>query len=240
MNLLPPRVHITHVPGVQPERDDLIARAESLWGMPVCVHTDPERRGILWNHLTVLACMHKDFIADSSLRWALCAQNDVIPFPGFHTHIELALYFSPAPFLSLNHFSTYGLKLAERGIPYGVSVNAVWGQAVAYRRDHFLSYVQMVKRVAAGNYGWRGDDGLPGVYNLLYGTRSAFTSRALVEHQDWDSLVGHVPGRWRHAACTIETHPLGPGWGQVPRSGPGPSADEIQKRLAAALRKQES
>lgn len=225
-----PRLHVMTVPG-DPRRDALVA--DYVERYDACVHADPERNGILWNHRTILDCMAQE----TDARWHLNVQDDVVGLPGWEKHLQQVMWYARWPFVSLGHTSNHGLKLVERGIPFGLGVNATWGQAMLYRHDVLPSYRRLVEDVwemDAASY-WKWDDGFTAVHNLLHGTRSVMTSRALFEHQDWDSTVGNVPGQWRHAAATISTHP-GPAWGARPATGPvGTSPDAKQKELARRL-----
>lgn len=227
-----PVVHVTTVPG-DPRRDDMVRKLQEDWPSSVCVHADPDRRGILWNHRQVLDCLLAETGPDQP-RWALTCQDDVEWLPGWQNQLRMVMQTAPTPFVSLNHFSTHGQRQARRGMPYAVGINAMWGQAVLYSRAVLPSYRQLVEDVwemdAAKYHKW--DDGLAAVHNLIHGTRSSFTSRALVEHQNWDSTVGNVPGRWRHAASTIRQN--GPAW-HLPSSGGTPSPDALQQELASRL-----
>jgi hypothetical protein len=142
----------------------------------------------------------------NSSEWAIIMQDDAVPAAAnWAQELEAALEGSPHPFVSLCHFSDHGLKLAKRGLAYGEHINAVWGQAVAYRADHLERYWNLVDGVYQMDQ-WRyrkWDDGLSAVYNLMYGTKSAMTSRAIFTHLDVKSTQNHVPGRHRHPACTI-------------------------------------
>lgn len=226
-------MHVTTVPG-DARRDALVRQYQEEWPGGVCVHADPDRRGILWNHRTVLDCL-----LEEGSPWGLTCQDDVVFLPGWEDHLLSVMWYAPTPFVSLGHLSKYGARLAAKQVPFGVGVNALWGQAVLYRKDVLPAYRELVERVwdlDAGSGMYRKwDDGLAAVFNLLTGTRSSFTAWSLVEHQNWESTVGNVPGRWRHAECTI-VGALPTVWGKVPRTASaGVSPDELQKSLARRL-----
>jgi hypothetical protein len=227
-----------HVPGLSADRDDLVAWYQQMFD-EVCVHADPDQRGVLWNHLGIVRCMVSESL-DTSRGWSLVVQDDARPLDGWEDHLPEVCWNAPAPFVSLGHFSNFGQRLVERGIPFGLGANVVWGQAVLYRHDVVRSYARLVEDVAEMDFEryrkW--DDGLPSVHSLLHGTKSCFTARALFEHQDWDSTMGHVKGQWRHARATIGNTPLGPRWGGVPRhGGGGPGVEKVQRELAERLSK---
>lgn len=150
-----------------------------------------------------------------------------------------ALFYAPAKaeFLSLSHFSQHGERIAVRGIPYGMGLHTIWGQAVAYRRRVLPAYLDFVHEVqdydAEGLRKW--DDGLMAVFNMFEGTLSAFTSVALFEHQHLDSTMGHVPGRWRHAASNLTMRT--PDWKAEPKTARyGTKPNDLQLALYRALK----
>lgn len=228
------RIHVTTIPGEDPRRDELVEWLVTAYD--ACVHPDPNKDGLLGNHLGVVDCM----IENDTAPWSITISDDVEPLLGWAINIDQALWHSPSPFLSLTHFSDFGDRLVRRGIPYGTGVNCIWGPAFAIKRTMLNSYRALVADVAEMDYdGYiKWDDGIPAVHNLLYGTTSSFTSRALFEHREWDSTYGHLPGRWRHAEATIHTHPQGPKWSSSPRSAKGgPGIEPSQRELAAKMKR---
>jgi hypothetical protein len=228
-----PKIHLMHASGFDSARDELVAQYLGTKDLDVCLHDDPAHYGVLWNHHTITECMLKD-----TTDWSLVVQDDAVALPNWQSHLEQVQWYAPAPFVSLCHFSSYGEKLAARGVPFGVGKNTIWGQAVLYHHGVREPYAQLVRDIVEMDpvkfKKW--DDGLIAVYNLLEGTNSSFTSRALFEHQDIKSTMGHVPGQWRHAKSTILSRLMGPGWGSVPRSRKsGPSIEPIQFAAAAQL-----
>jgi len=229
-----PTMHIMTVPGSDSRRDALVQWWQKSGEYPgrVCLHADPERRGVLWNHVGILECALR---GDQGAGWAMTMQDDVKPLTGWLEALKQVMQHAPAPFVSLGHLAKYGKRLVGRGIPFGVGVNAMWGQAMLIHFDVLEPYLDLAKTMQHINpkkyRNW--DDYLPTIFNLIYGTEAAFTSRALVEHQDWESTLGHVPGLWRRAAATIRH--AGPPWDAVPRSGRGAPGVERKHRDAASM-----
>ena len=235
MSLMPTTVHLMHVPGADPVRDEIVQTYRQTCPLDVCVHEDRERRGVLWNHETIVRCM----VENDTSRWSLAVQDDALPYESTWDHLPRALFYAPymAGFLSLSHFSQHGERIAVRGIPYGLGLHTIWGQAVAYRRRVLPKYLDFVHEVqdydATGLRKW--DDGLMAVFNMFEGSQSAFTSVALFEHQDLDSTMGHVPGQWRHAASNLGTRT--PDWKAEPKTARyGTKPNELQLSLYRALK----
>lgn len=233
------KIHVMTIPGWSDERDGVVDFYRTNYD--ACVHEDPERKGVLWNHANIVKCMLDDEYTGRS-SWSLVVQDDVLPLEGWEDHYSQVKMYVPreAAFVSLSHFAGYGKKLVDRGIPFGLGMNNIWGQAVMYRQVHLPDYLNFVLDVMSMDYDryQKWDDGLMSVFNMIYGTKSAYTARALFEHQDWTSTMGHVPGQWRHAYATIANTPIGPGWGSMPRhGGGGPGVEKVQKELFERITK---
>lgn len=198
--------YIMHVPGFDAERDENVAhlQQELLDVAPVSVVKDKRRAGVLFTYRRALHAAIEGLEDDCD--WIVIMQDDSRPIGSdWASEMEAALENSPHPFVSMCHFSDHGLKRAQKGQAYGEHINAVWGQAVAYRRDILEQYWQLVDAVFELDpflYS-KWDDGLLAVYNILQGTKSCITSRAIFTHLDVRSTMNHVPGKHRHPACTI-------------------------------------
>lgn len=231
-----PVLHLMTAPGLDPRRDRLVKEwaTTDKYSGEVCVHADREWRGVLWNHREIVRCM-----AHRAEPWSLVLQDDAEPYPGWEDALREIMRTATWPFVSLGHFSKYGVKPRERGFPYVEGVNVTWGQALLYRGDVLKEYLDIVEAAweitESGEFNFqKWDDGLIAVYSLINGTTSAFTSRALIEHADWESTLGHVPGRWRRAESTLLDE--GPPWDAVPSAGRGgPSVSPDQRKAAEII-----
>jgi hypothetical protein len=206
-----------HVPGFDKARDENVRALEEVLTdvAPVKVLRDPLRTGILTTYRRGVygawSDLHShipqfDTKGHAVPAWSIIMQDDAVPAdPSWKEELEAALLNSPHPFVSLCHFSDHGLRLALRGKAYGEHVNAIWGQAVAYRSDVIDRYWDLVDTTFKldPNLYRKWDDGLAAVYNLMYGTKSCITSRAVFTHLNVRSTQNHVPGKHRHPACTI-------------------------------------
>lgn len=200
-----PKMHVMSVG--DPDRASFVEAIMSGWPGETCLHEDLERQGVLWNHRTISRCMVGD-----SHRWSLVVQDDVEMLPGALEHLEQVMHYAPHPFVSLSHFATNGEKALAKGAAFAESVHAMWGQANLYGkkiRQAYARYVDDIWEMDAEAYR-KWDDGIPAAFNLAYGTKSCITTRALFQHADVKSVLGHNLGHWRHAHATIEQP--GPAW----------------------------
>lgn len=181
-----------------------------VYGDRVTVFDDVDRNGVLWNHLRIL----EDFVASEDEEFTLVVQDDAIPLEGWEEHLEQVMEHATRFPLSLCHFRRHGLKMWERGISFGYATNCVWGQAVVYSREFALEYVQTVRDLyEIDPLTWRkSDDGVIVVHNLLTGNQSSFTTRALFDHAEGHSTLGHLT-KGRYPFATIENSP-GPWTGE--------------------------
>jgi hypothetical protein len=202
-------LHVLTVPGLDPLRD---ANVEALRGQSeVCLHADPERKGVLWNWATALTCS-----VEAGERWSLIVQDDALPIEGWQSELSLALHYSPEPIIGLTHFGSYGKNLAARGYPYGFSANALWGAAAGYRSNIIKGLLQLA--TFAQEIGWNpnSDDGVVIAFNALRGGSTAMTSRAVFDqNEEIRSTLGHHTSI-RHPELTIRDQ--GPWWGVTPRA----------------------
>lgn len=210
-----PTFHVMHVPGADPERDRIVASLPDLHPRGadgICVHADPQRRGILATWLQAL--MHAQAEpSPTETGWEMVIQDDAIPVQGFEEHLPRALRHSPSPVLSLCHFGDAGQKIANTGHAYLRGTHTIWGQAVAYHRTVLSDLIHLghdVQHLQSPVYS-KWDDRLPGVLNLIKGEgTTAVTARALFDHPHLKSTVGHLGAVHRHPNLTIADP--GPDW----------------------------
>lgn len=167
------------------------------------VYDDHERRGVLWNHRRII----RDFV-DSGEEHMLVVQDDAIPLEGWQDHLEQVIATATMYPVSLCHFQKRGKELWERGFSYGYSPSSLWGQAVIYSREFAQSYMETVEDIwTIDPIGFqKSDDGVVVVHNLVHGTNSSFTTRALFDHSEGPSTLGHL-SKGRRPVATIENTP---------------------------------
>lgn len=169
------------------------------------VYDDVERRGVLWNHKRII----DDFVQESTEEHMLVVQDDAIPLRGWWSiHMEQVIDTATMYPVSLCHFQKRGKELWERGYSYGYSPSSLWGQAVLYNREFATAYAQTVQDVwDIDPIGFqKSDDGVVVVHNLVHGTNSSFTTRALFDHAEGHSTLGHI-SKGRRPVATIENTP---------------------------------
>ena len=206
-----PRIHVLWVPGFLTDRDLIVEQIQLQHPDPdgVCTHEDPERKGLLRNYASALRCAMQD-----DNEWHLIVSDDAIPLPGWQTHLQEALDNAPTDIVGLTHFGSYGTKLAEKGVPFGVSENAIWGGAAAYRRNVLAPLLELVEFGLSIGWNHKGDDGCVIVYNRLNSSKSAMCSRAIFDQPILKSTLGHG-GKKRFPHLTIRDD--GPAWNAEPR-----------------------
>jgi hypothetical protein len=206
-----PRIHVLWVPGFLAERDEIVQQLRDQHPDPdgVCTHEDPERNGLLRNFATALRCAMQD-----DHEWNLIVSDDAIPLPGWQEHLRSALDNAPADIVGLTHFGSYGKNLAAKGIPFGVSENAIWGGAAAYRSNVLAPLLELVEFGLSIGWNHKGDDGCVIVYNRLNGSKSAMCARAIFDQPQLKSTLGHGGNR-RFPHLTIRDD--GPAWDAEPR-----------------------
>lgn len=227
----PPVLHVMHVPGSDPYRDKVVQRM--IEQAEVCLHLDPERKGIMPNWLGALDCAAE---RDQDYSWSVIVQDDADPFPGWQQHLERACTHSPMPFLSLTYFGAYGDKPLAKGAPYAVGDALAWGGAIAYHRSMVRPLERWARRIYEED-GYPHDDNLVAAFAKRKGLKMAMVARAIFNQpsaQEAPSLVGHnTPVRT--PAKTILDH--GPAWSATPRSialsssiGPKGTLEELAAR----------
>ena len=167
------------------------------------VYDDVERRGVLWNHKRII-----DHFVDSGDEYMLVVQDDAIPLRGWQDHLEQVIEVATMYPVSLCHFQKRGKELWERGYSFGYSASSLWGQAVLYNREFATAYAQTVQDVwTIDPIGFqKSDDGVVVVHNLVTGNNSSFTTRALFDHAEGHSTLGHI-SKGRRPVATIENTP---------------------------------
>lgn len=221
------RLHVLTVPGADPDRDEIVALLQQQADTQVCLHEDPQRTGVMGNWLRAVACaVHTDPPAP----WSFIVQDDAYPLEGWQRHLASATHYSPEPVLGLTHFGSYGEKALEKGAPYAVGGNLLWGGAIAYRRDFLEGLAQWAPKVVAKTR-YPHDDRLIGAYAYKIGRATAMTSRAIFDQPVQASLLNHNT-KIRRPVATICTR-LGPPYGASPRATRMSSVMPEQKRLAA-------
>ena len=205
-----PRIHVLWVPGYLPERDVIVQSLQDQHPDGVCTHEDPNREGLLLNYASALKCALND-----THEWSVIVSDDAIPLPLWTKHLEAALTYAPEDIVGLTHFGGYGLAMAAKGVPYGVSANALWGGAGAYRHNVLQPLLNLVQ--FGLNIGWnhKGDDGAVIAFNLLRDGKTAMCTRAIFDQPILKSTLGHG-GNKRFPRLTIKDS--GPWWGANPRS----------------------
>ncbi len=189
-----PTLHILHVPGADEERDDIVA---NYLDMPypdvhVCVHMDPERKGIMHNWLEAAKCA----LQTTNEKWSIILQDDAVPMPGWHRALEEALWFSPAPVLGMSYFGSITDSAQKKNVPYLVGPHLIWGAAVAYRHDFLQGLVPWAEKVWEDTR-YPHDDRLISAYANKIGVDTALTVRAIFDQPVVASTVGHGGGNRR-------------------------------------------
>ena len=207
----PPRLHVLHVPGADPQRDEIVGllRAQG----DACVHEDPSRRGVMPTWLEALQCAREKDARDA---WTVIVQDDAKPLRGWQQHLERACLNSPEPVLGLTHFGAYGERSMSAGAPYAVGKYLIWGGAVAYRRVFADGLLEWAWRIW-DETGYPHDDVLACAYALKRGARTAMTSRAIFGQPVQRSLLNHNTAV-RSPSLTIENAPGVPYSRRDPRS----------------------
>lgn len=212
----PPRLHVLHVPGADPERDRIVVELSAQGD--VCLHIDPDRGGVMGNWLRALSC---SAVEDVELPWTLIVQDDAQPLRGWQQHLERACAHSPSPFLGLTHFGSYGQRVVDQGVPYGVGEGMIWGGAVAYHRSVVPGLLAWTASLYAET-GYTEDDLAVCAYARRIDAIPAMTARAIFGQPVHRSLLSHR-GTGRSPVATIETP--GPSWASHPRSVKTPSSE---------------
>lgn len=177
------KLHVMHVPGRVPERDQAVRRLHG--EVEVCLHTDKAMRGPAATHSDCLRCAAKNDTGP----WSFVGQDDLRLLDGWETELEGALDNSPSPLLSLVNVGAEARKAAEIGAAYEVGPYVTRGAFVAYRQE----VVKPVSRFLtfAGYAGFEGDDVAVNIWAALNGITPARVTRSLGLHFGAKSLIGH-------------------------------------------------
>ena len=204
-------VHTLWVPGVDPLRDEIVARQQATPGVTVCLHTDPTRRGCMANWLTAVACVMRS----EPQPWEVILSDDADPAsPTWVEEMRSACEHAPARVLGLTHFGGFGERTLAKGTPYAVGRYWVWGGAIAYRRDFFEEMARWAMPVAQRT-GYKHDDALVEAFALRNDEPTALAARAIFDQPVKTSLLGHNTPI-RSPNTTIRD--AGPPWDHEPRS----------------------
>jgi hypothetical protein len=181
------KAHVLHVPGVGREPYVDAIRAD-LGAENVCVHSDPERNGAMWNWRTVIECMVTN---PSDDEWTLVLNDDVVPLPRWRDELKSALKFSPKPLLGLAYVGLQGDRGFKRGVPYVVGPYLLAGAAIAYHRSVLdQSLLEFANDAAATGY--KHDDIAVNVFcHEVLATYPALVTRSLFGIPRIGSLMGH-------------------------------------------------
>ncbi|QNJ56040.1 glycosyltransferase [Microbacterium phage Rasputia] len=207
------KIHILHVPGADAHRDEVVATYAANPDIDVCVHADPERRGIMVNWLEAAQCALDDAHAP---KWSIIIQDDAVGGPGWVRDVEEACWFSPAPVLGMSYFGKITESAFKRGYPYMVGPHLIWGAAVAYRRDFLEGLVPWAREVFERTE-YQHDDRLISAYANKIGVDTALTVRAIFDQPVEKSTVGHAGGGERRPKITIWGNSGAP-YGSRPRA----------------------
>lgn len=222
----PPRVHILHVPGVDPDRDAIVAKLRDQ--ADACVHEDPDRIGCAPNWLRAMQCAVKTDIST----WSIVLSDDADPLPGWQQHLERACKHSPAPVLGLTHFGGYGEKPIAAGAPYGVGPYLLWGGAIAYHVNILRPLTVWAARIIR-EHNYPHDDCLVAAFMLKSRHQTAMCARAIFGQPVKASLLNHNTPIRSPKTTILDA---GPPWSSSPRSvrvSRGISPKNELERLAA-------
>ncbi len=223
----PPRLHVMHVPGADPERDEIVKHLRRVGD--ACVHEDPERQGVV---ATWIRCLHCAADHDQG-SWSFIVQDDAYPLPGWQQHLERACTYSPQPVLGLTHFGAYGRRAIDKGCAYGEGLALIWGGAVAYHHSVLKGLAAFAVDLYATGAERKNDDRIAAAYMLKTGRKTAMVARAIFDQPVQRSLIGHNT-RIRRPATTI-ANSNGPSYRSIPRAVniPYESVRADLERLAA-------
>jgi len=198
------RVHVLTVPGADEARDGVVKYLEN-WG--ACVHADPDRIGLMQNWRGAVDCASTDKTV-----WSVILSDDAEPLPGWDRHMSRALGFSPRPLLGLIHFGGYGQRAADEGFAYAVGPGLLWGGAIAYRTALLGDLATYAARFLAVDPAYPHDDEIASLFAARFHNDPAMTSRALFDHLEVKSLLGHPPHTSPNRRPGLTIRGLGPPW----------------------------
>lgn len=222
-------VHVMTVPGAHPDRDAIV---KLLADAGACVHEDPHRTGLVTNWRGTIDCASR-----SGTDWAVVLSDDAMPLPGWDRHLTRALGFSPRPALGLIHFGGYGRRAADEGFAYAVGPGLLWGGAIAYRTEILPGLAEYARRFITTDPGYPHDDEIGSLFAARYYDMPAMCSRALFDHIDVPSLMGHPPHSTPNRRPGFTIRETGPAWNTP---GAAKAAAWLSDRGKAIARKLES
>jgi len=211
------RLHVIHVPGVDPIRDAAVATLQQ--EADVCLHPDTERRGVMWNWVTAMDCI-AGRVARPSLDadwadWHFVVQDDMRPYPRWEQELSRATKYSPALVLGLCWIGERWSEGVAANRPYMTGKYILRGGAIAYHRSVFPALSHFARGISTLTT-FKHDDVAASLWcQRVAGFDPALTSRCLFESLMTRSLVSH--GRYPTGVHSIENTP-GPDWATMPRS----------------------
>jgi hypothetical protein len=201
-------MHVLHVPGVDANRD---AITWTLHRAGAVVHNDPDRQGLLPNWRRAL-----DHAVREDREWTVMLSDDAMPLIGWKRHLDLALKHSPKGLLSLCHFGSVGQQTARRGYAYATGHGCLWGIAIGIHRSALAGLPRFVEHALTVYPEYPHDDGLLSAYaeKATKDGTTAMTARAIFDHADVPTLMGHGGPRDRRRPLLTIAEP-GPAWTAV-------------------------
>lgn len=179
-------LHVMHVPGVHPFRDRLVERLREQAN--VCVHEDPNMRGVCYNHARALACMARN----DTTNWSVLVQDDIVLLDGWEQELGLAAKYSPSKILGLAVHAQEGFSAYRRRVPYITGAFLLRANAIAYHQSVIRPLARFM--ALAAQMGYEYDDHAATTWGMLNDEPPARVTRSLVSHQDVKSLLGHSGG----------------------------------------------
>lgn len=176
-----------------PARIDQIDRlAEQV--VPDLVLVDDDGLGCGLNHILTLENTYERAL-DTGRDWVCVLEDDAIPVPGFRTHLDICLEYSPSLIVSL-YLGTGYPQQYQRLFSEAVEQDACWikhrwmRHAVAYcvHVDVVESLLDQMKTLVSRR--WAPDDAI-GEFCQRENIMVGYTNPSLVDHQDGKSVVAN-------------------------------------------------
>jgi hypothetical protein len=221
------RVHVMTVPGAHPGRDAVV---KALTAAGACVHPDPERSGLMQNWRGAVDCASRD-----GTDWSVIVSDDAEPLPGWDRHLPRALGFSPRPLLGLIHFGGYGRRAAEEGFAYAAGPGMLWGGAIAYRTALLPDLAEYARRFTLADPSYPHDDEIGSLFAARFYDFPAMTARALFDHLEVPSLMGHPPHFKPNRRPGFTIRETGPAWNTPGTAKASAWLSDRGKAIAAQL-----
>lgn len=201
-------LHVLHVPGVDAQRDAIVWQ---LRRAGATIHQDRDRAGLMQNWRAALG-----HAVRLDQEWTVMLADDALPLIGWQRQLDMALTHSPKGLLSLSHFGQVGKQTARRGHAYALGHGCLWGCAIAIHRSALLGLPRFVDHALTVYPDYPHDDGLLSAYaeKATRDGTTAMTARAIFDHADVPTLMGHGgPRDARRPHLTIAEP--GPAWTAV-------------------------